>query len=75
MFINNDDLEKCGLFWYVEDPYLKILQTDARKLLAVIRAAEKLTGGFCYDHAGWLAEVELLKELQHAVKELETRND
>lgn len=42
MFINNDDLEKCGLFCYAEDPYLKILQTDARKLLAVVKAAEEL---------------------------------
>lgn len=38
----NSSLETCGLFWYAEDPYLKILQKDAKKLLAVVEAARKL---------------------------------
>ncbi len=65
----SEDLEKSGLFWYAEDPYLKILQTDAKKLMAVVEAArDALFDGMV------VPNLEIADRLNAALKELEGKS-
>lgn len=71
----NRCLSELGVNWcsdcFVNAKVHRAMEDKLEKFYAVVRASKELTGGWDYDHEGWVVSPTILSELQTAVRALE----